>query len=64
MDAKEKKLTLLAVLYIILVYAAPITFLLILELTSENASALIFGLLFVPVVLSVINLIYVKCNYD
>ncbi|MGN0495915.1 MAG: hypothetical protein ACI4GW_06785 [Lachnospiraceae bacterium] len=64
MDAKEKKLTILAVLYIILVYAAPIAFFLVLELTSENANALILGFFFVPVVLSVINLIYVKCNYN
>lgn len=64
MNAKEKKLTFLAVLYVILVYASPITFFLILELTSENASALILGIFFVPVVLSVINLIYLKCNYN
>lgn len=64
MNSKEKKLTLLAVLYIILVYASPVVFLLILELTSKNANALICGFLFVPVVLSAINLIYLKCNYN
>lgn len=64
MNTKEKKLTSLAVLYVIIVYASIITFLFILELTSSESGAGIFGILLIPIVLSVINLIYLKSNYN
>ncbi|MGN0438496.1 MAG: hypothetical protein ACI4F4_08250 [Lachnospiraceae bacterium] len=64
MNAKEKKLSLLAVLYVIIVYASPLLFLFVLKQSSENANAIIFGFLFMPIVFSVINLIYLKCNYN
>lgn len=61
---KERNITILAVLYTVLVYAAPALFYAVVTFLPDFLKGLAYVILFLPVALAVINVIYIKKNFN
>ncbi len=61
---KERNITILAVLYTVLVYAAPALFYAAVIFLPDFLKGLAYVILFLPVALAVINVIYIKKNFN
>ncbi len=61
---KERNITILAVLYTVLVYAAPALFYAVITFLPDFLKGLAYIILFLPVALAVINVIYIKKNFN
>lgn len=61
---KERNITILAVLYTVLVYAAPALFYAVVTFLPDFLKGLAYVILFLPVALAVIDVIYIKKNFN
>lgn len=61
---KERNITIFAVLYTVLVYAAPALFYAVVTFLPDFLKGLAYVILFIPVALAVINVIYIKKNFN
>lgn len=61
---KERNITILAVLYTVLVYAAPALFYAVVTFLPDFLKGLAYVILFLPVALAIINVIYIKKNFN